>query len=87
MDETTIDTLPLLRLLDSVSHQMLSRGEIKRNGISDNMIDEAERLDQIIVNSTDDTRNGKLSSFASVLLLDAGEAVLDAADLPSTTAS
>jgi hypothetical protein len=75
-----IDTLPLLRLLGDVSHQMLSRGEVTKQGISDTEIAKAEAAGLIIIAGVDNTRNGERSSFASLMLTDAGEALLDEQD-------
>lgn len=81
MSDTMIDTLPLLRELGETTHtQMLSRGELKRRGIDDDTINEAERLEEVVIASTDNTRNGQFSSLASVMLTDIGESKLDGAD-------
>ncbi len=71
-----IDTLPLLEMLDSVSHP-LNRGELRRRGIDDHIIDEAARLGHIKIYSNDDFRNGKQSLLATVVIADAGECILD----------
>ena len=75
---TTIDTLPLLRVLAGTSQEMLSRGEIKRRGIDDATIAEAKQRGEIIVHSVDNTRDGEKSSLASILLTDVGGEALDA---------
>ncbi len=75
--ENKIDTLPLLETLDSSSHQMLSRGELRRRGITDDMIDEAERLGQIILGSVENTKDGARSSMVSIFLTDTGEDALN----------
>jgi hypothetical protein len=73
-------TLPLLRLLDNSPKQSLSRGEIRLKGIDDHIINEAYKLQQVIitvVGCIDDLRQGELSSSATIMLTDTGENVLD----------
>jgi hypothetical protein len=75
-----MDTLPLLRILASTSQEMLSRGEIIRRGITNEIIDEAERLGEVIISSSDFVKDGNKSSLASVILTLVGEETLDNAD-------
>ena len=75
--DTKIDTLPLLHELDSSPSQMLSRGELRRRGISNEMIDAAADAGQVILGSVDNTREGALSSMVSIILTDLGEELLD----------
>jgi len=77
--ETTINTIPLLTELDGSSHQMLSRGELRRRGITDEMIDEAENLGQINIGglSLVNAKDGAYSSMVSISLTDIGEEALN----------
>lgn len=77
---TEIDTLPLLQILAATPHEMLSRGELKRHGITDDEIQAAVDREEIVINSIDNTRDGEKSSLASILLTDTGSDMLDRAE-------
>lgn len=77
---TDLDTIPLLHMLADSPHEMLSRGELKRKGVTDDLIAAAKQRGQIIIAATDNARDGELSSIASVFLTDTGSDHLDTAE-------
>jgi hypothetical protein len=79
---TTLDTIPLLHLLANVQNQKLSRGETMRQDsrITNEMINEAQRLGYVFIGAGGDFRDGQQSSLASVLLTNLGEDTLDFAE-------
>ncbi len=74
------DALLVLRLLANETHQMLSRGELKRRGCTDDDIDAASQLGHVGIAGIGNTRDGEKSSIASVFLTIDGENFLDSAE-------